>query len=363
MAKRVIKLTESDIKKIVKKVIEEQYPGMYGYYAGMQTASSAPSERIINISNIKRTVDSQGIIRNPNSQFNNTRWVDYITQNQLTDDELAKADELIKQAKAKQTETNARLQNIINIYNSVDAQGIIRNPKSGFDGKSWSSYIKDFGVTQSEVNQAKQYKASNITNTITNAVQTSLANAAQTVQNTARMQNIVNTLKSVDASGIIKNPASGSNNMKWTDYVATYKITPEEIAQAKQQIGGSTQQPARTQRQSDPEVVKIQQDLKAKGYNLGTTGPNKDGVDGVMGPKTRAAVEAEKAKASGTTAQTATTPDNLGINSPDFATRLAADYARRNPYKTTDLRSTLSPELQKTYDEIMARNQQTPPAQ
>ena len=354
MAKRVIKLTEFDIRKIVNEVIEEQYPGMYpGMYAGMQTASaimSAPSERIINISNIKRTVDSQGIIRNPKSHFNNTRWVDYITQNQLTDDELAKADELIKQAQAKQTETNARLQNIINIYNSVDAQGIIRNPKSVYDGKSWPSYIKDFGVTQSEVDQAKQYKVSK---------QTSPANANQVVQNTARMQNIVNNLKSVDASGVIKNPASGLNNTKWTDYVTTYKVTPEEIAQAKQQIGGGTQQPARTQRQSDPAVVKIQQDLKAKGYNLGTTGPNKDGVDGIMGPKTRAAVEAEKAKASGTTAQTATTPDNLGINSPDFATRFAADYVRRNPYKTTDLRSTLSPEAQKTYDEIMAKNQQT----
>lgn len=355
MAKRVIKLTESDIKNIVNKVLketlkEQSYADMTlgmspmgAAYWGAKglSALAGQSERISNIANMRASVDSSGVIRKAGSAENGTKWVDYITKYQLTDDEIAKADELVKQVKDKQAQTNARLQNIINIYKTVDAQGIIRNPKSQFNGKSWSSYIKDFGVSQSEVDQAKKYAEGNA------------AQAAAT--QSARMQNIVNTLKSVDASGIIKNPASGSNNMKWTDYVATYKITPEEIAQAKQQIGGNTQQPARTQRQSDPEVVKIQQDLNAKGYNLK--------VDGIMGPKTRAAIEAEKAKASGTTAQTATTPDNLGINSPDFATRLAADYARRNPYKTTDLRSTLSPELQKTYDELMARNQQTPPAQ
>ena len=31
--------------------------------------------------------------------------------------------------------------------------------------------------------------------------------------------------------------------------------------------------------------------LKAKGYDLGTAGPNKDGMDGEYGPKTKAAVQ------------------------------------------------------------------------
>lgn len=324
MAKRVIKLTESDIRKIVNKVIEEQYPGMYGYYAGMQAMNSAPSQRIVNIANMKKTVDAQGIIKNPKSQFNNTKWVDYLVKFGIQDDEIKKADEYIKTSTQTTNTQNQRFQNIVNILNTVDVQGVIRNPKSTWNGKTLASYMSDYNISQDEVEKAKAYVAS----------KTSPATTTQATQNDARMQNIVNTLKTVDASGIIKNPASGSNNMKWSDYVTTYKITPEEIAQAKQQIGGGQPQ---QQRQPDPAIVKIQQDLKAKGYDLGTTGANRDGVDGVMGPKTRAAVEADKAKSAGTTTQpasTTTTPDNLGINSPDFKTRMAADYASRNPLRT-----------------------------
>lgn len=42
----------------------------------------------------------------------------------------------------------------------------------------------------------------------------------------------------------------------------------------------------------DPEVIDAQKMLKAKGYDLGSTGPNKDGIDGIMGPKTKAAMDA-----------------------------------------------------------------------
>jgi peptidoglycan hydrolase-like protein with peptidoglycan-binding domain len=37
-------------------------------------------------------------------------------------------------------------------------------------------------------------------------------------------------------------------------------------------------------------VTAVQQELKKRGYDLGTTGPNKDGIDGVYGNKTRLAV-------------------------------------------------------------------------
>lgn len=326
MAKRIIKLTESDIRNIVNKVIEEQFPAMYGYYAGMQAMNSAPSQRIVNIANMKKTVDAQGIIKSPSSKvFNNTKWVDYLVKYGITDEEIKKADEYIKTSAAATKTQNEKFQNIVNILNTVDVQGVIRNPASAHNGNTLASYMKTYGITQDEVNKAKAYVAS----------KTPPPTTTQATQNDARMQNIVNTLKTVDASGIIKNSASGSNNMKWSDYVTTYKITPEEIAQAKQQIGGGQPQQQRQQRQPDPEIVKIQQDLKAKGYDLGTTGANRDGVDGVMGPKTRAAVEADKAKSAGTTTQsTTTTPDNLGINSPDFKTRMAADYASRNPLRT-----------------------------
>jgi murein DD-endopeptidase MepM/ murein hydrolase activator NlpD len=42
----------------------------------------------------------------------------------------------------------------------------------------------------------------------------------------------------------------------------------------------------------NPEVIKQQTMLKAKGYNLGKFGPNKDGIDGIMGKFTRDALDA-----------------------------------------------------------------------
>lgn len=42
----------------------------------------------------------------------------------------------------------------------------------------------------------------------------------------------------------------------------------------------------------NPEIAKQQKMLKDKGYNIGTYGPNKDGVDGLMGPMTQAALQA-----------------------------------------------------------------------
>lgn len=44
----------------------------------------------------------------------------------------------------------------------------------------------------------------------------------------------------------------------------------------------------------DPKVIEIQKALKAKGFDLGNYGPNKDGIDGIMGPTTRAAMAAAK---------------------------------------------------------------------
>ena len=44
---------------------------------------------------------------------------------------------------------------------------------------------------------------------------------------------------------------------------------------------------------ANPKVSQIQTYLKTKGHNLGTSGPNKDGVDGLWGKKTRDAVKAE----------------------------------------------------------------------
>jgi hypothetical protein len=45
--------------------------------------------------------------------------------------------------------------------------------------------------------------------------------------------------------------------------------------------------------QANPKVSQIQTHLKGKGHNLGTAGPNKDGVDGVWGKLTRDAIKKE----------------------------------------------------------------------
>jgi len=42
---------------------------------------------------------------------------------------------------------------------------------------------------------------------------------------------------------------------------------------------------------ADPGIIKLQQTLKSMGADLGTTGPNGDGVDGLMGPLTRQAAK------------------------------------------------------------------------
>ena len=42
----------------------------------------------------------------------------------------------------------------------------------------------------------------------------------------------------------------------------------------------------------DPEIVKTQEKLKQLGYDLGNYGPKGDGIDGIMGPYTKAAMDA-----------------------------------------------------------------------
>lgn len=43
---------------------------------------------------------------------------------------------------------------------------------------------------------------------------------------------------------------------------------------------------------ADPAIIKLQKDLKEKGYDLGPYGPKGDGIDGIMGPYTQAAKDA-----------------------------------------------------------------------
>jgi murein DD-endopeptidase MepM/ murein hydrolase activator NlpD len=63
---------------------------------------------------------------------------------------------------------------------------------------------------------------------------------------------------------------------------------------------------------SDPAVVKTQEKLRDLGYDLGTYGPKGDGVDGIVGPYTQAAIDAYD---KGIDPKEAKKPDPLAIQS------------------------------------------------
>jgi hypothetical protein len=118
--------------------------------------SEQPSARLQNIANMQKTVDAQGIIKNPASQFNNTRWADYIARFSVTQDEINQSKELTKTQKAEADNTQKRLQNIANMARVVNADGMIVNPASQFNNTPWADYIKRFKVTQDEINKANE---------------------------------------------------------------------------------------------------------------------------------------------------------------------------------------------------------------
>ena len=47
--------------------------------------------------------------------------------------------------------------------------------------------------------------------------------------------------------------------------------------------------PAIAKAKPDPKVIELQKQIKVAlpNFNLGTSGPNKDGIDGIMGPRTK----------------------------------------------------------------------------
>jgi hypothetical protein len=111
---------------------------------------------------------------------------------------------------------------------------------------------------------------------------------------TPKQKNINNAFCSVKGGKIIL-PGSQIDGWSWFDWTNTYPdITPAEYEVARKKCPNSelaTQQIKQkvTTQKPDPKVMELQKQLIAAGYQLGKSGPNKDGVDGIMGPKTRAA--------------------------------------------------------------------------
>ena len=82
------------------------------------------------------------------------------------------------------------------------------------------------------------------------------------------------------------------------------------VAKAKPESEGDKNNPL-----FNPKVLELQKELKAKGADLGSYGPNKDGLDGVMGPKTRKAA---------------------GLN-PDIAAKYKAELDKPDPSRAANI--------------------------
>jgi len=81
-------------------------------------------------------------------------------------------------------------------------------------------------------------------------------------------------------------------------YQATQKGKPPAGSQVQNTGKAGEKKVAKAQpRNSDPDIAELQAQLKADGYNLGTSGPGGDGVDGVLGKLTITAMQQDLIKA------------------------------------------------------------------
>lgn len=80
------------------------------------------------------------------------------------------------------------------------------------------------------------------------------------------------------------------------DKVVDYLMKDNTTAVAAAQPKKATTQQAGMPAGGDPDIVQFQQGLKNDGYDLGTFGPNKDGIDGKLGPKTVTAIQQDLVK-------------------------------------------------------------------
>jgi murein DD-endopeptidase MepM/ murein hydrolase activator NlpD len=81
---------------------------------------------------------------------------------------------------------------------------------------------------------------------------------------------------------------------------------------------------------SNPEVVKQQEKLRDLGYDLGSYGPKGDGVDGIIGPYTQAAIDAHT---KGIAPNQAPKPDPIAVAKFDKETGQGNDVPSGLPVK------------------------------
>ena len=119
----------------------------YGFFEKIRRARE--------IANLYATVKN-GVISEPTSKYNGTKWVDYLTSNKVTSQELESAKRYLQTKKEFNEKQIKRYQAIMAAYNSVNQDGIISNPKSIENGKTWYEYMQTNNVTPEEIEKAKK---------------------------------------------------------------------------------------------------------------------------------------------------------------------------------------------------------------
>lgn len=196
-------------KTLTENLQEQRVPTPIAY-----SSNNKANERLQAIANKK----AEAAANNGNIKLGNKtmKWSDYIVQYNITDEEIKNAEKFNVAAAAGVKNQQERFKNIISIRNTVDNNGIIRNPGSQYNGKSWSEYVKQYKVTPQEIAQSEQYTQK-------------LGADAKKVQD--KQQNVTNSYCSVK-NGKIVAPGYKNDGVEWTKYVSAYKVTDAEIKTA-----------------------------------------------------------------------------------------------------------------------------------
>ena len=152
------------------------------------------------------------------------KWTDYIVKNGIQPGEIKAAEQLNTTANTDLKKLQDRYRNIVKTIDSVDDNGIIQISTPSLKGKSWVDYANQYKITQDEINKAREY--------VKTAPEVKTDPVVDNVPN-AREQSIGAMYKLRDKDGIIRAPGSQMNNVKWEDYVKTYKVTNDEISKLK----------------------------------------------------------------------------------------------------------------------------------
>jgi hypothetical protein len=144
------------MKKIIK--ILNEYDNEFDYVNSLSQAQMEKSkERLQNIANKK--LEAKNNNGNITVGGKPMTFTDYIVTYNVTQKELADADALNKKTEQDRVNQQQRFTNIVNIVKSVDNDGIIRNPNSKLNNTPFQDYVKKYSITSKEIQDARNYVA------------------------------------------------------------------------------------------------------------------------------------------------------------------------------------------------------------